>query len=81
MGRRSNQHKNLSAGTLLNMLEKMADCYRQRGETEKEKTQLEIAVKVAEAFQEDYLTERMCRTVYQDREELLYNTGRNPYTE
>lgn len=63
--------KNLSAGTLLNMLEKMADCYRRRGETEKEKTQLEIAVKVAEAFQEDYLTERMCRTVYQDRKEWL----------
>lgn len=63
--------KNLSADSLLNMLEKMADCYHERGETEKEKMQLEIAVKVAEAFKEDYLTERMCRTVYQDRKEWM----------
>lgn len=69
--RAADLQKNLSADSLLNMLEDMADCYHERGETEKEKMQFEIAVKVVEAFREDYLTERICLTVYQDRKEWM----------
>lgn len=65
------KQKVLSADSLLDMLLCLADCYQENGEPEKAKRQLEIAVKVIEAFKEDFLAEDICKTVYQSREEDL----------
>ena len=63
--------KRLSADSLLDMLECLADYYYEKGETEKARIQQEIAGKVVEAFREDFLTEGMRNTVYQDRKERM----------
>ena len=61
--------KELSAYSLLDMLECLARCYEKKGEPEKAKIQLEIARKVTEAFREDFVAEGRYRTVYQARTE------------
>lgn len=67
--RAANIQKRLSADSLLDMLECLAEYYREKGEEEKARIQLEIANKVIEAFEEDFVTEGMCNTVYQARKE------------
>lgn len=67
--RAANIQKRLSADSLLDMLECLAAYYDGQGETEKAKIQREIAEKVVEAFRDDFPTEGMRNTVYQDRKE------------
>lgn len=67
--RAANIQKRLSADSLLDMLECLADYYHKKGEEEKAKIQSNIARKVIEAFEEDFITEGMRNTVYQARKE------------
>lgn len=69
--RAANIQKRLSADSLLDMLECLAEFYQEKGEEEKAKIQRGIAAKVVEAFREDFLTEGMRNTVYQDRKERM----------
>ena len=69
--RAANIQKELSAYSLLDMLECLAEYYQEKGEPEKAKIQLEIAQKVTEAFREDFVAEGRYRTVYQARTEHL----------
>ncbi|MCI9436711.1 MAG: helix-turn-helix transcriptional regulator [Lachnospiraceae bacterium] len=67
--RAADGQKGLSADSLFNMLECLAGCYEEKGEPEKAKIQLDIALKIFEAFKDDFLSEGMCRTVCQCHEE------------
>jgi len=73
--RAANIQKALSAGSLMDMLECLAYYYYEKGEEEKAKIQLDIYGKVLEAFKDDFLTEGMCLTVYQDRKEWFESIG------
>lgn len=70
--RAANIQKRLSADSLLDMLECLADYYHEKGEEDKARIQREIAEKVIEAFREDFLTEGMRNTVYQDRKDISF---------
>lgn len=72
--RAANIQKRLSADSLLDMLECLADYYREKGEEEKARIQSDIARKVIEAFAEDFVTDGMRNTVYQDRKERAGET-------
>lgn len=65
------KQKTLSANGLVDMLECLADYYQEKGENEKAKIQLTIAAKVLAAFQDDFLTKWMRRTIYEDKKEDL----------
>lgn len=58
-------------GSLVDMLECLADYYQETGENEKAKIQLTIAAKVLAAFQDDFLTKWMRYTIYEDKKEDL----------
>ena len=77
----ANIQKRLSADSLLDMLECLADYYREKGEEEKARIQSSIAEKVIDAFAEDFVTEGMRNTVYQDRKECSGKTGEIIYTD
>lgn len=62
--RAADGQKALSADSLLEMLECLADHYQETGEPEKARVQLEIAMNVINSFQKDFLTEGMSRTFY-----------------
>lgn len=66
-----NIQKNLSADSLLQMLQCLAEHYQEAGEPEKAKIQMEIARDVINAFQKDFLTEGMRSTVYESHRENL----------
>lgn len=65
------KQKTLSVNGLVDMLECLADYYQEKGENEKAKIQLTIAAKVLAAFQDDFLTKWMRRTIYEDKKEDL----------
>lgn len=65
------KQKVLSVGSLVDMLECLADYYQETGENEKAKIQPTIAAKVLAAFQDDFLTKWMRYTIYEDKKEDL----------
>lgn len=69
--RAANIQKNLSADSLLQMLQCLAEHYKEAGEPEKARIQMAITVNVIKAFREDFLTEGMRSTVYESHRENL----------
>ena len=61
------KQKMQSAGTLVEMLLILGDCFMRTGENEKAKTQYRIAQNVIEAFKGDFLESKYFRSSFYDR--------------
>ncbi len=64
------KHKNISAEDLIDMLIVIGKHLKENGETEKANTQLKIARKIIDAFEDDFLeTKYFKSTIYEDTAE------------
>lgn len=67
----AHRQKGISADSLVEMLEILAECYEKRDEIEKSKTQLRIAKRIIEAFSDDFSAPYASKTFYDISAERL----------